>query len=114
VTLTHDVFRAVSDPTRRGIIDALAAGERTVSELCALFDVTQSAVSQHLRVLRETGLVVVRVQGRHRHYRLQAGPLQAVHDWTASYRHFWSDRLDAIGAALDREAARLRRKGRRS
>jgi DNA-binding transcriptional ArsR family regulator len=114
VTRDEDAFRAVSDPTRRAIIDELAGGERTVNDLCALFAVTQSAVSQHLRVLREAGLVVVRAEGRHRHYRLQAGPLRAVHDWTASYRRFWSDRLEAIGGVLEREAARLRRKGRSS
>lgn len=110
----EDAFRAVSDPTRRAIIDALAGGERTVTELCELFDVTQSAISQHLRVLREAGLVEVRADGRHRHYRLQAEPLRAVHDWTAGYRRFWTDRLQALGQVLDREAARLRRKGRSS
>jgi DNA-binding transcriptional ArsR family regulator len=111
---SDEAFRAVSDPTRRAIIDALAQGERTVTELCALFTVTQSAVSQHLRVLREAGLVEARLEGRHRHYRLLPEPLKAVHDWTVPYRRFWTERLQAIGAVLDREAARARRKGRQS
>ena len=56
----------------------------------------------------------VRAQGRHRHYRLHAGPLREVHDWTAGYRRFWSDRLQAIAGVLDREAARMRRRRRSS
>jgi DNA-binding transcriptional ArsR family regulator len=112
--VNEDAFRAVADPTRRAIIDALAGGERTVTDLCGLFQVTQSAISQHLRVLRQAGLVEVRVAGRHRHYRLQAEPLKAVHDWTSTHRRFWTDRLQAIGQVLDREAARVRRKGRSS
>jgi DNA-binding transcriptional ArsR family regulator len=104
-----DAFRAVSDPTRRAILDALAEGERTVTDLCALFSVTQSAVSQHLRVLREAGLVARRLAGRHRYYQLCAAPLQEVHDWTVLYRRFWHERLEALGAVLDREARRRRR-----
>jgi DNA-binding transcriptional ArsR family regulator len=106
----EDAFRAVSDPSRRAILDELARGERTVTELCALFDVTQSAVSQHLRVLRDAGLVTPRLDGRHRYYRLEAAPLKAVYDWAAHYQRFWERKLDALGAVLDREA----RKGRRS
>jgi DNA-binding transcriptional ArsR family regulator len=106
---TEDAFRAVSDPTRRAILDELARGERTVTELCALFDVTQSAVSQHLRVLRDAGLVAPRLAGRHRYYRLEAAPLKAVHDWAAHYQRFWERKLDALGAVLDREARKARR-----
>jgi DNA-binding transcriptional ArsR family regulator len=109
VSPASDAFRAVSDPTRRAILDSLAAGERTVTELCTLFAVTQSAVSQHLRVLREAGLVTPRMAGRHRYYRLEAAPLKAVHDWTTHYQHFWNRKLDALGAVLDREAQKRRR-----
>jgi DNA-binding transcriptional ArsR family regulator len=108
-----DTFRAVADPTRRAILDALAHGERSVGDLCALFDVTQSAVSQHLKVLRDAGLVHPRQEGRRRLYSLDAAPLRQVYDWAAHYECFWTRKLDVLGAVLDREANR-RRRGARS
>ncbi|XXX74225.1 metalloregulator ArsR/SmtB family transcription factor [Sorangium sp. So ce134] len=107
-----DTFRAIADPTRRAILDALAGGERSVTELCAMFDVTQSAISQHLKVLRDAGLVTPRREGRSRLYRVEAGPLRAVYDWAAHYERFWTERLDALGALLDREATIARKGGR--
>jgi DNA-binding transcriptional ArsR family regulator len=103
-----EAFRAIADPTRRAILDELAGGERTVGELVGMFDVTQSAVSQHLKVLRDAGLVKPRQIGRQRAYRIEAGPLQAVHDWCAHYERFWRDGLDRLGALLDREASKRR------
>ncbi|AKF03190.1 ArsR/SmtB family transcription factor [Sandaracinus amylolyticus] len=99
-----DPFRAIADPTRRAILDVLAEGERSVSELCACFDVSQPAISQHLAVLRDAGLVVVRAEGRQRIYALHADPLREVHDWSSHYERFWSTKLDALGAVLAREA----------
>ncbi|WP_441291827.1 ArsR/SmtB family transcription factor [Sorangium sp. KYC3313] len=107
-----ETFRAIADPTRRAILDALAGGERSVTELCAMFDVTQSAISQHLRVLRDAGLVAPRREGRSRLYHVEAAPLRAVHDWAAHYERFWAKKLDALGALLDREADIPRRGGR--
>lgn len=95
-------FRAIADPSRRRVLDELAAGERTVSELCELFHTSQPAVSQHLRVLRDAGLVLDRKRGRHRYYRLNARPLRAVYDWAAHYERFWSAKLDALGEVLAR------------
>jgi DNA-binding transcriptional ArsR family regulator len=111
----RDAFRAVADPRRRAILDVLASGERSVTDLCGLFDVTQSAVSQHLRLLREAGLVRTRRDGRLIYYALDAAPLRQVYDWAAHYERFWTCKLDALGAVLDREAGRARRgRGRRS
>lgn len=93
-------FRAIADPSRRRVLDELSRGERTVSELCELFHATQPAVSQHLRVLRDAGLVRDRKAGRHRYYSLNARPLRAVHDWTAHYERFWQGKLDALGSLL--------------
>jgi DNA-binding transcriptional ArsR family regulator len=93
-------FRAISDPSRRRMLDELAQGERTVNELCELFHTSQPAVSQHLRVLREAGLVLHRQAGRHRYYRLDARPLRDVHDWSAHYQRFWQTKLDALGKLL--------------
>ncbi len=95
------VFRAVGDPTRRSILDLLANGECTVSELVARFGVSQPAISQHLKVLRSAGLVSQRREGRLRHYRLEPAPLREVYDWVAHYERFWDDKLSALGTYLD-------------
>lgn len=100
-------FRAVSDPTRRAILDTLARGERSVNDLCGLFDVTQSAISQHLKVLRDASLVTTHREGRQIFYALEAHGLRAVCDWAEHYEQFWSRKLDALGAVLNREASRL-------
>jgi DNA-binding transcriptional ArsR family regulator len=99
---TSDVFRAVSDPTRRGILDLLAGGDRAVRDLMQPFDVSQPAISQHLRVLREAGLVSERRQGRLRIYRLNPQPIRKVHQWAAHYERFWKRKLDALGKYLER------------
>ena len=96
------VFEAVSEPTRRAMLDLLAAGERSVGELVDRFDVTQPAISHHLRILREAGLVKTRRAGRQRFYRLQARPLRQIHDWVAHYERFWTVKLNALGEHLRR------------
>ena len=101
-TLSLDVFRAVSDPTRRQMLELLSSGDRTVAELVAPFDMTQPAVSQHLKVLREAGLVAVRKEGRHRIYALEAQPLREVFDWAQYFEGFWRRKLSALGRELDR------------
>lgn len=116
------VFRAVADPTRRAILDLLAAGERAVNDLLKPFKMTQPAISQHLRVLREAGLVTERRDGRRRIYKLEAAPLRAVYDWAAHYERFWTDKLTALGDYLDTmpdepappKSKRNRKKTRRS
>jgi DNA-binding transcriptional ArsR family regulator len=102
-------FRAIADPTRRAILDALAREERSVGDLCDLFDVTQPAISQHLGVLRDAGLVVARQLGRHRIYALDAGPLREVYDWAQHYEKFWTEKLDALARVLEREAKKRKR-----
>ena len=99
-----DVFRAISDPTRRAILDALVEGERAVRELLKPFSISQPALSKHLRVLREAGLVRQRKVGRERHYRLNARKLRNVSEWVRHYERFWSERLDQLGALLEEEA----------
>ena len=101
------VFHALADPTRRAILSRLAAGEATVNELVAPFDLTQPTISRHLKVLEEAGLVS---RGRHAQYRpvrLRAAPLGEAARWLGDYREFWEqslDRLDAYAQELmDRE-----------
>jgi DNA-binding transcriptional ArsR family regulator len=86
------------------MLDELAHGERTVTQLCALFDTTQPAVSQHLKVLRDAGLVSHRRVGRMRYYTLDARPLRKVFDWAAHYERFWQAKLDALAELLAHQA----------
>jgi DNA-binding transcriptional ArsR family regulator len=101
---TADVFAAIADPTRRGLLDLLGRGDRTVLALAGHFAMTVSAVSQHLRRLRAVGLVRVRKVGRERVYRLDPAPLKRVSDWVAFYERFWDRKLDALGRHLDEES----------
>jgi DNA-binding transcriptional ArsR family regulator len=94
-------FSALADPTRRKIVDALAAGPLNANEVVELFPISQPSVSRHLRILREAGLVSVDQQGRRRVYRLDAQPLREIDDWLDRYRHFWADRLDALERHMD-------------
>ena len=100
-TSSDDVFQALACPTRRALIDALARGESNVTGLVAALDVSQSAVSQQLAVLRSAGLVTERSEGRFRYYRLQAEPLVEVSVWLNRYRAHIERQLDALGRVLD-------------
>ncbi len=98
---TVDVFQAIAHPARRQILDSLVSGEVSAGELAAPFAMSRPAVSQHLKVLREAGLVIERREGRHRLYRIDPAPLQEVHEWLEIYDNFWRDRLDALGSYLE-------------
>jgi DNA-binding transcriptional ArsR family regulator len=90
-------YAAVAEPHRRQILDLLLReGERSVGDLVAKLRLSQPGVSKHLRVLREAGLVDVRVDGRRRWYGLRPQPLAEVDEWLEPYRAFWSTRLDAL------------------
>src|SRR3954469_21129785 len=93
MTSTFDVL---AEPTRRRILDLLRDDERPVNELVSTLEVSQPGVSKHLRVLREAGLVEVRVDAQRRLYRLRLEPLEEIDEWLAPYRRLWSDRLDAL------------------
>jgi DNA-binding transcriptional ArsR family regulator len=86
-----DVFRAVADPTRRAILDRLRSTELSVSDLAGPFDMTQPAVSQHLRILLDAGLVEAEQVGRQRLYKLNPQPLREVFQWASLYRNLFID-----------------------
>jgi DNA-binding transcriptional ArsR family regulator len=98
---TTDAFNAVAEPRRRQILDLLAGGERSVTELVGLLGLAQPLVSKHLRVLREVGLVDVREDGRQRMYRLDARPLKPIHDWVRNYERQWEERFAQLDAVLE-------------
>ena len=95
------VFAALADPTRRRLLELLAAGERSAGELAAEFGISRPGVSRHLRVLREAGLVTVRRDAQRRIYAVDPQPLAELHEWLARYRALWDDRLDALERRLD-------------
>jgi len=103
-----DAFRAISDPTRRAVLDLLARGELSVTELCEPFAMSQPALSQHLKVLRDAGLVATRRDGRRRLYRIDPRPLRPVREWVADYERFWDERLRELARYLEEEARKRR------
>ncbi len=103
-----EALAALADPVRRELVHLLAHGEVAAGELAGRFPVSRPAVSRHLRVLREAGLVTVRADGRRRLYALDPAPLRELDEWLETYRDLWAARLDA----LDTEIARGRRAAR--
>ena len=99
---SSDPFRAIADPTRRAVLDLLRGGERPVKELARSFRMTQPSLSQHLRVLREAGLVTQRRRGRERLYRMQPDELKPVAEWVAQYERFWRRKLRGLGDHLEK------------
>jgi DNA-binding transcriptional ArsR family regulator len=95
------VFQAIASPTRRALLDALSCGESNVSDLVSSLNITQSAVSQQLGILKSAGLVSERSAGRFRRYRLEAKPLAEVDAWVGRYRAHLERELDALGRVLD-------------
>lgn len=89
-------FAALADPTRRRIIELLAAGERPAGEIAGEFDVTPQAISQHLNVLKAAGLVRMRAEAQRRLYAIDAAGLAQIDNWLASVRGFWAGRLEEL------------------
>ena len=100
-------FTAIADPVRRLIVERLAAGEKTAGQLGEGFTISQPAVSKHLRVLREAGLVVARAQAQRRLYRLNPAPLAKVDAWLARYRNFWEERSGSLKSYMEGDRERL-------
>lgn len=99
------VFHALGDPTRRRMLQNLAAGERTVGELAEPFRMSLAAASKHVKALEGAGLIRREVRGRVHLCRLDAAPLSQAHGWLAAYERFWATRLDRLEALLRQEAA---------
>lgn len=98
-----DAFAALADPSRRRILEMLGGGARAAGAISAEFELTAPAVSQHLKALREAGLVRVEIDGARRIYSLHPEGLAAVEQWLARMRLFWSGRLDALERVLEQD-----------
>jgi len=96
-------FTALGDETRRAIVARLAQGEAPISRLAEPFDMSLTAVSKHVRILSEAGLVRIEKRGRTRHCRLEAEPMKEAVDWLNSYRQFWEDRFASLAQHLATE-----------
>jgi DNA-binding transcriptional ArsR family regulator len=94
-------FAVIAEPNRRRILDALRGRERPVADLVDTLGISQPAVSKHLRILREAGLVEVRVAAQQRIYRIRTEPLRAIDEWIAPYRAQWEQRLDDLERELE-------------
>jgi DNA-binding transcriptional ArsR family regulator len=97
-------FAALADPTRRAILARLMGGECTVGELAKPFDMSMPAVSKHLRVLEDAGLLARRRDGREHHCRVVAEPMKTASEWIARYEKFWEGRLEALARYLEETA----------
>ena len=97
------VFSALADPTRRALLESLAAGDKSIGELAAPFDMSLEAVSKHVRVLERAGLVQRSIRGRTHICRLDARPMHGGLEWIRHYEKFWNQRLDALDDLLRRE-----------
>ena len=99
----HAALQALSEPHRMAILSMLADGERPAGDFVDALPIAQPTVSKHLSVLREAGLVTVRKDAQRRLYSLNPAPLKELDLWLARYRRFWTDRLDALEAHLNKE-----------
>jgi DNA-binding transcriptional ArsR family regulator len=97
-----DVFAALANPVRRQILDLLRTGPRSAGEIAAAFELTRPTVSEHLQVLRHSGLVVETVQGRQHIYEVYAPALAEVREWLEPFERYWNERIDALDEVLRR------------
>lgn len=97
----ESIFEIIAEPNRRAILSLLVSSEQSVGEIERQLRMPQPTVSKHLRVLREAGLVEVRIDAQRRLYRLRTEPLREIDEWLAPYRAAWAGRLDALEAHLE-------------
>jgi DNA-binding transcriptional ArsR family regulator len=98
----RDVFQAIADPTRRQIISLIAHKSMNLNAIAENFEISRPAVSQHIKILTECGMVVVRQEGRERFCEAKLDSLSEVSDWVDQYKQFWNEKLDSLGSYLSR------------
>jgi DNA-binding transcriptional ArsR family regulator len=101
---TDRLFGALANPTRREVLDLLLSGPRTVADIAAHFDMARPSVSEHLKVLKDGGLVAENRQGRFRYYAVEPEPLRELGEWLRPYERFWRERLAALAELVDQVA----------
>ncbi len=101
--MRRDVFQAIADPNRRAIINLLAHQQLNVNDVADHFDVSRPAISKHIKILSECGLLILKKQGRERYCTANFLALGEVSKWVNQYKEFWNNKLDALGAFLENE-----------
>ena len=99
--MRRDVFQAIADPTRREIIGLLANKTLTLNGVAENFEISRPAISKHIKILTECGLVVIKQQGRERYCQVDFNKLKEVSDWITQYHNFWNQKLDALVKLID-------------
>src|SRR4029079_4724031 len=115
--MRRDVFQAIADPTRREIINMIAHRSLHLNSVAEKFDISRTAISKHIKILTECGLITIKQQGRHRYCEAKLDKLNEVSGWVEQYRKFWTQKLDALEIYLDelqRNQARKTNKRKKS
>jgi len=97
----RDVFQAIADPTRRQIINLIAREPMNLNAIADQFDISRSAISQHIKILTECGLITIKQHGRHRYCEARLEKLNEISNWVEQYRKFWTQKLDALETYLE-------------
>jgi DNA-binding transcriptional ArsR family regulator len=108
--MRRDVFQGISDPTRRAIIGLVAQRALKLNAVAAKFNVSRPAISRHIKILTECGLVTVTQRGRERYCQTNLRQLQEVSEWIEPYRAFWTGKLDSLGAFLAKNSTKSKKK----
>jgi len=101
IDMRRDVFQAIADPTRRDIINLIAHQSMTPNHVADKFDVSRQAISKHMKILTECGILVLRTQGRERFYAVEPARLQEVEDWLTAFKKTWEQRFDRLDTLLN-------------
>jgi DNA-binding transcriptional ArsR family regulator len=108
--MRRDVFQAIADPNRREIINLISSRRLTLNGVAEHFPISRPAISKHMKILTECGLVVMKQEGRERYCEPRLQKLNEVSEWVDQYRKFWTAKLDALGAFLEKDNKKRRAK----
>ena len=111
--MRRDVFQAIADPTRRDIIDVIARQSLTLNAIADDFDISRQAVSKHIKILTECGLIIIEQQGRERYCHAKLDKLNDVSLWIEQYRKIWEDRFEDLDSVLEELKAKRKKTNRR-
>src|SRR6266508_3285882 len=112
--MRRDVFQAIADPTRREIISMVAYQSLHLNSVAEKFNVSRPAISKHIKILTECGLITIKQQGRHRYCEAKLEKLNEISDWVEQYRKFWTQKLDALETYLDEFQDKRRKQTQKS
>jgi DNA-binding transcriptional ArsR family regulator len=110
--MRRDVFQAIADPTRRDIINLLAHQSLNLNAVAEKFDISRPAISKHIKILTECGIIIIKQEGRERYCEVKFDKLTEVSDWVEQYRKFWTAKLDSLEMYLDELQTKTKKKSK--